>query len=174
MSEFVKRTIKILLFILLCLICIYGVFYSSHHISYDIDSSFSWKAYSYTPITDRVIYNYAFPSDEISISPDNRTSISQMMANSKIKRRFPGSWNPYGLNTRMPCALVLDIENNETKYTIFLCKDSSTEFLLLKSETHNTHTWYNLENFELLQYLNTLYPYDNMGNSVTHIIGTNN
>lgn len=174
MSKLANRTIKILLFVTFCVICTYEVFYSTRSISCDIDSSFSWQAYSYTPITDKVIYNYAFPADEISITLENRKSILQMITSSKIKRRLPGSWNPYGWNARIPCVLVLKIENNETKYTIFLCKDSLTEFLLLRFETYDTDEWYNLESPELLQYLNTLFPYDNIGNKVTHIVGTNN
>ena len=79
MSKLANRTIKILLFVTFCVICTYEVFYSTRSISCDIDSSFSWQAYSYTPITDKVIYNYAFPADEISITLENRKSILQMI-----------------------------------------------------------------------------------------------
>lgn len=173
MRKFANHTIRILLLVAFCFLCIYGVFFSTQNISCEIDDSFSWKAYSYTPITDKVIYNYAFPADEISISLEAQKEIAQMLMNSKIKRRFPKSWNPYGVNTRIPCALVVELENDETDYTIFLCKNASTEFLLLKSEIHNTSKWYDLQNPELLQYLNTIFPYDDIGNSVTHIVGNN-
>ena len=174
-SKFSNRAVKILLLVLLGLLCVYGIFYSTRSLSCNIDSSFSWKAYSYTPVTGRVPYNYAFPSDEISITAENQKSISQLLANSKIQRRFPGSWTPYGLNTRIPCALALEIENTEIKYAIFLCGDAPKEFLLLKIETFDdANKWYNLKNPELLQYLSALFPYDNIGNPVTHVIGTNN
>lgn len=174
LRKFSNRPIKILLFVLLVLLCVYGVFYSTHSLSCDIDSSFSWKAYSYTPVTDRVPYNYAFPSEEISITAEDQNSILQMLMNSKIQRRFPGSWTPYGLNTRIPCALALEIENTEMKYVIFLCGDASKEFLLLKIETYDANKWYNLKNPELLQYLSALFPYDNIGNPVTHVVGKSN
>ena len=53
------------------------------------------------------------------------------------------------------------------------CRNDSEELLLLKTELHGKDRWYTLESPALAAALNTLYPYDTIGSTVTHTVGTN-
>ena len=55
---------------------------------------------------------------------------------------------------------------------LFLCRNDSEELLLLKTELHGKDRWYTLESPALAAALNTLYPYDTTGSTVTHTVGT--
>ena len=110
MKKSVKCAVTAALLLLLCAVGIYGIFFAPRKIGCAVDDSFSWKAYSYTPVTSKTIYNYAFPSEEITLSAENRETIVQLLADSKGKRRFPGRWTPYGTNTRIPCVVAVQLE----------------------------------------------------------------
>lgn len=173
MKKSVKYAAAAGLLVLLCVVGVYGTFFAARNIGCAVDDSFSWKAYSYTPITSGTLYNYAFPSEEITLSAENRETIVQLLADSKGKRRFPGSWTPYGTNTRMPCTVLVETESAEADYKLFLCKEEAAEFLLLKTEVRGKDRWYKLNAPTLAAYLNALYPYDTTGSTVTHAVGTN-
>lgn len=173
MKKSVKCAVTAALLLLLCAVGIYGIFFAPRKIGCAVDDSFSWKAYSYTPVTSKTIYNYAFPSEEITLSAENRETIVQLLADSKGKRRFPGRWTPYGTNTRIPCVVAEQIDSAEADYMLFLCRNDSEELLLLKTELHGKDRWYTLESPALAAALNTLYPYDTTGSTVTHTVGTN-
>ena len=173
MKKSVKCAVTAALLLLFCAVGIYGIFFAPRKIGCAVDDSFSWKAYSYTPVTSKTIYNYAFPSEEITLSAENRETIVQLLADSKGKRRFPGGWTPYGTNTRMPCTVLVETESAEADYKLFLCKEEAAEFLLLKTEVRGKDRWYKLNAPTLAAYLNALYPYDTTGSTVTHAVGTN-
>lgn len=61
MKKSVKCAVTAALLLLLCAVGIYGIFFAPRKIGCAVDDSFSWKAYSYTPVTSKTIYNYAFP-----------------------------------------------------------------------------------------------------------------
>lgn len=173
MKKSVKYAAAAGLLVLLCVVGVYGTFFAARNIGCAVDDSFSWKAYSYTPITSGTLYNYAFPSEEITLSAENRETIAKLLADSKGKRRFPGRWTPYGTNTRIPCVVAVQIDSAEADYMLFLCRNDSEELLLLKTELHGKDRWYTLESPALAAYLNALYPYDTTGSTVTHAVGTN-
>ena len=173
MKKSVKYAAAAGLLVLLCAVGVYGTFFAARNIGCAVDDSFSWKAYSYTPGTSKTIYNYAFPSEEITLSAENRETIAKLLADSKGKRRFPGRWTPYGTNTRIPCVVAVQIDSAEADYMLFLCKEEAAEFLLLKTEVRGKDRWYKLNAPTLAAALNTLYPYDTTGSAVTHTVGTN-
>ena len=72
MKKSVKCAVTAALLLLLCAVGIYGIFFAPRKIGCAVDDSFSWKVYSYTPVTSKTIYNYAFPSEEITLSAENR------------------------------------------------------------------------------------------------------
>ena len=78
MKKSVKCAVTAALLLLLCAVGIYGIFFAPRKIGCAVDDSFSWKAYSYTPVTSKTIYNYAFPSEEITLSAENRETIVQL------------------------------------------------------------------------------------------------
>ena len=82
MKKSVKCAVAAALLLLLCAVGIYGIFFAPRKIGCAVDDSFSWKAYSYTPVTSKTIYNYAFPSEEITLSAENRETIVQLLADS--------------------------------------------------------------------------------------------
>ena len=86
MKKSVKCAVTAALLLLLCAVGIYGIFFAPRKIGCAVDDSFAWKAYSYTPVTSKTIYNYAFPSEEITLSAENRETIVQLLADSKIGR----------------------------------------------------------------------------------------
>ena len=94
MKKSVKYAAAAGLLVLLCVVGVYGTFFAARNIGCAVDDSFSWKAYSYTPITSGTLYNYAFPSEEITLSAENRETIAKLLADSKGTRRFSGSWTP--------------------------------------------------------------------------------
>ena len=136
-----------------------------------VDDSFSWKAYSYTPITSGTLYNYAFPSEEITLSAENRETIAKLLADSKGTRRFSGSWTPYGTTPSTSRTVLVETESAEADYKLFLCKEEAAEFLLLKTSARQRQMVLNAPT--LAAYLNALYPYDTTGSTVTHTVGTN-
>ena len=77
MKKSVKYAAAAGLLVLLCVVGVYGTFFAARNIGCAVDDSFSWKAYSYTPITSGTLYNYAFPSEEITLSAENREKIRE-------------------------------------------------------------------------------------------------
>ena len=63
---------------------------------------------------------------------------------------------------------------HDTDFIIDRPKGSGDNLLLLlKTELHGKDRWYTLESPALAAALNTLYPYDTIGSTVTHTVGTN-
>ena len=57
MKKSVKYAAAAGLLVLLCVVGVYGTFFAARNIGCAVDDSFSWKAYSYTPITSGTLYN---------------------------------------------------------------------------------------------------------------------
>ena len=53
MKKSVKCAVTAALLLLLCAVGIYGIFFAPRKIGCAVDDSFSWKAYSYTPVTSK-------------------------------------------------------------------------------------------------------------------------
>lgn len=88
MKKSVKCAVTAALLLLLCAVGIYGIFLAPRKIGCAVDDSFSWKAYSYTPVTSKTIYNYAFPSEEITLPAENRETIVQLLATVRASGAF--------------------------------------------------------------------------------------
>ncbi len=88
MKKSVKYAVTAALLLLLCAVGIYGIFFAPRKIGCAVDDSFSWKAYSYTPVTSKTIYNYAFPSEEITLSAENRETICSCLQTVRASGAF--------------------------------------------------------------------------------------
>lgn len=88
MKKSVKYAAAAGLLVLLCAVGVYGTFFAARNIGCAVDDSFSWKAYSYTPVTSGTLYNYAFPSEEITLSAENRETIAKLLAAARERAVF--------------------------------------------------------------------------------------
>lgn len=88
MKKSVKYAAAAGLLVLLCAVGVYGTFFAARNIGCAVDDSFSWKAYSYTPVTSGTLYNYAFPSEEITLSAENRETIAKLLRTARERAVF--------------------------------------------------------------------------------------
>ena len=100
-------------FVLLCVVGVYGTFLRRGTSAARSMTRFRGRRTAIRRSRAARFYNHAFPSEEITLSAENRETIAKLLADSKGTRRFSGSWTPYGTNTRMPCTVLVETESAE-------------------------------------------------------------